>query len=176
MLRSVASIVAALEIAAPSFQPKHEAAVHIRELAAKHEFDPFTMIAIVERESRWNPNAVNKRSGATGLGQVLPTNFRACRSEPEGQSCTAVKRGLLSWRRNLTVVAGYIRAMREHCRRVVGSALAVSWMGIYDGTDSTRGLTCNHRKVRGRWVKQSPTKMALRVLKRRAELERMVRS
>ncbi len=43
-------------------------------IARKHGIDPALMQAIIDRESNWNPMAVNPESGAMGLMQVMPGN------------------------------------------------------------------------------------------------------
>ncbi|MFD1627649.1 phage tail length tape measure family protein [Azospirillum griseum] len=46
------------------------------QAAGKYGLDASLLKAVVTRESSWNPNAVNSRSGATGLGQVMPANWK----------------------------------------------------------------------------------------------------
>jgi hypothetical protein len=46
----------------------------VNESADLFHVPPLLLVAIIEHESRWNPNAVNTKSGACGLGQVLPYN------------------------------------------------------------------------------------------------------
>jgi len=43
---------------------------------AEHE----AVIELVQRESSWNPNAINSSSGATGLYQILPFSKAGCDS------------------------------------------------------------------------------------------------
>ena len=44
----------------------------IREAAGQHGLDPSLLAGVVDFESGGNPGAINKSSGATGLGQVMP--------------------------------------------------------------------------------------------------------
>lgn len=46
---------------------------HIYTLCAEKEIPPELLLALIETESDFDPNAVNERSGATGLGQFLPS-------------------------------------------------------------------------------------------------------
>lgn len=139
MIRTLAAILCALNAQAPTFPHKGEAAPLLRELARRHEFDPFTMVAYVHGESRWQPDAVNPSSGATGLGQILPR-------DAEDQE------RLLEWRYNLTRSAAGFSTWREFCRERVGSPLAVHWLQGIGGWDVPQKTTCGHRWTRRGWV------------------------
>jgi len=72
----LAAMALAIVITAPWMAPK-TSFYYAKEIKyASHAFSipPLLLIAIIEHESRWNPNAVNTKSGACGLGQVLPYN------------------------------------------------------------------------------------------------------
>ena len=43
-------------------------------LAKKYGVNPAVFEGLIQRESSWNPNAVNKESGAMGFGQIMPGN------------------------------------------------------------------------------------------------------
>lgn len=159
MIRSVAAIICALNSSAPAFPHKAEAAPLIRELAAENGHDPFTLIEVVEVESRWSPHAVNPRSGAVGLGQHLPKD-------------DADRVALLDWRYNLRRTSIAFRAWRELCRDVVGTSLAKFWLQGYGGFDAVRKTRCGHRGVRGKWVAAPVPKYVKRVLAGRRELVR----
>ncbi|MFP5515473.1 MAG: phage tail length tape measure family protein, partial [Alphaproteobacteria bacterium] len=47
------------------------------EMAAKYGVDAAIIKGIIQRESSWNASAVNSRSGAAGLMQVMPANWSA---------------------------------------------------------------------------------------------------
>ncbi|WP_376957742.1 phage tail length tape measure family protein [Azospirillum sp. A26] len=47
------------------------------QIAGKYGLDASLFKAVITRESSWNPNAVNPKSGAAGLGQVMPANWKA---------------------------------------------------------------------------------------------------
>lgn len=49
---------------------------YIDAAAARNRLDPDFLRGLFKRESGFNPNAVNPRSGATGLGQVLASTAR----------------------------------------------------------------------------------------------------
>ena len=44
----------------------------VRLNAGRYRLDPSLLSGVVDYESGWNPGAVNRSSGATGLGQVMP--------------------------------------------------------------------------------------------------------
>jgi hypothetical protein len=172
MIRSLAAILAALEFVAPEFEPAREASAHVRALAIQHDLDPFTIVAVVRHESGWQPGAVNPRTGATGLGQILPNNYKPCRENPEGAECTAVKSNLLDWKYNLSETALMLARWRDYCGDKVGSRLAIHWLPGYQGFDLQRRTTCGHRKRRNRWVAVTIPKFTETVLARRRELEK----
>ncbi|WP_451986021.1 phage tail length tape measure family protein [Azospirillum endophyticum] len=47
------------------------------QIAGKYGLDASLFKAVITRESSWNPNVVNPRTGAAGLGQVMPANWKA---------------------------------------------------------------------------------------------------
>lgn len=173
MVRSLAAILAALEFVAPGFEPAREASAHVRALAIQHELDPFTIIAVVRHESGWNPGAINPRSGAMGLGQILPDNYAPCRADPLGAECAAIKAGLLDWKYNLTETAVTLARWRTYCGKKVGSRLAIHWLRGYQGFDLQQRTTCGHRRIKNRWAPtKTIPKFTQTVLARRRELEK----
>jgi soluble lytic murein transglycosylase-like protein len=44
--------------------------------AVRHGVDPVTFMALIEKESAWNPNAKNPKSTAAGLGQLIAGTAR----------------------------------------------------------------------------------------------------
>lgn len=159
MIRSVGAILCALKLFAPGFEPKVEAASHIRLLSSLHAHDPYTLIGLVQLESGWNPSAVNSKSGAAGLGQVMPA------SEDDA-------RALLDWHVNLTRTSSLFASWREYCRDRVGSALFVHWAQGYGGFDLVNKTTCGHRRVGRRWVSAPVPAYVTKVLGKRRELVR----
>ncbi|CAO3428658.1 phage tail length tape measure family protein [Azospirillum argentinense] len=49
----------------------------IQTASAKYGVDANTIKALIQQESTWNPTAVNPRSGAAGLMQIMPANWSA---------------------------------------------------------------------------------------------------
>jgi hypothetical protein len=174
VIRSIAVIVRALELASPGWSeqlpPREEVAAHVRELARAGSFDPFTLIAVVENESRWRPTVIGGL-GEVGLGQIRPENFPECRGAGAGsEACDGVRQALLGWRYNLQVAARLLTTWREYCRRRVGSALAVYWLQGYQGFDASRSASCGHVRERARWRALPIPALTRRILARRAEL------
>jgi len=171
MIRAVSAIVAALEFVAPKFQHKAEASVHLQALAIEHDLDPFTIIAVVRNESGWQSGAINKRTGARGLGQIMPTNYRKCVDAPDGPECERIKADLLGWKHNLSETARTMATWRRYCNRRVGSELAIHWLPGYQGLDMRRGAICGHRKRSRNWVPLAAVpKLTEKVLAKRREL------
>lgn len=160
MIRSISEIAQAILLAWSGFDPglAGDAAAHLRNLAAERRFDPLTAVAIVENESRGVTSAIGP-AGEVGLGQIKPRDADHAAA-------------LLDWRTNLTATAGAFVAWREFCRKRVGTARAAHWLSGYQGYDFTRGTTCGHKLVRGRWVAQPIRSLTRKVLTRRAELAR----
>lgn len=163
MIRSVAVILAALNAAAPSFPHREAAAVYVQRLADDGDFDPLTLVAYVESESRWDVDAVGRQRGELylGLGQLRLRNYEACRDDLEATPCLVVVTALLNWRFNLDQTAQAFIWARGRCKELVGSGAFVGWMQVVKGYDKTRGTTCGRRRVGGRWVKAPvPEKVA----------------
>ncbi len=137
MIRALSALLCSLNLAAPSFPHKLEAAHELNRVAARNNVDPFTIVELVRLESRWLTYVVNPKSGAVGLGQHLPRDA----SDAEA---------LLDWRYNLQRTGAAMAAWREYCREKVGSALAKFWLRGYGGFP--HGANCGHALKRGRWV------------------------
>jgi hypothetical protein len=174
VIRPIAAILAALHIAAPSFEPKRAAAEFVQGVAIDHDFDPLTQVALVEHEARWNPHAVNRKSGTIGLGQIQPRNFAGCREDWESNQCQAYRESLEDWRSNLLITGALFARWREFCRTEVGSARAVHWLSGYGGYDARNGTRCGHRRVGKRWVPAKVPAGVRWILARRADLARRV--
>jgi hypothetical protein len=171
--RPLAAILAALEFLAPKFEHAAEASARVRALAVEHDMDPFTILAVVSHESGWRPDAKNPRTGALGLGQIMPSNYRECRTEPNGAECAAIRENLLDWQYNLTETARTLSRWREYCGDKVKSRLAIHWLPGYQGLDVKRRATCGHRKQRGGWVPlKSVPVLTSKILARRRDLEK----
>ena len=111
MSRTLAAIQLALQLVAPHFQPRAQAAVELRYLGEEFSIDPFTMIAVGERESGWDSRVVGKL-GEVGIGQVMPSNFPSCRDDPNGDVCTGLRQYLHEWQFNLGMAMGLMSIQR----------------------------------------------------------------
>jgi hypothetical protein len=172
VIRAISAIVAALEFVAPKFRHTAEASAHLQALAIKHDLDPFTIIAVVRNESAWQSGAINRRTGARGLGQIMPSNYRQCRDAPESPECERIKADLLGWKYNLSETARTMATWRAYCNQKVGSELAIHWLPGYQGLDMRRGAICGHQKRRTSWEPLAAVpKLTQRVLSNRRELE-----
>ncbi len=179
MIRALVVILHALTIAAPGFAPKREAALHVQRLAERLEFDPLTLVALVEHESRWNPRAFNPDTWAVGLGQVLLEHFPECvPAEPfspmDLEPCSRIRARLEDWRYNLTWTAVAFRGWRAYCLYHVGTGEARYYLQGYQGFDAKRHATCGHVRTRSGWRALPIPKLTRRVLARRSEFERQV--
>lgn len=54
---------------------KDELVQYARQVAQKYGIDPGIFVAQIEQESGFNPNAKNKNSGASGIGQLMPQYY-----------------------------------------------------------------------------------------------------
>lgn len=169
MIRSLVAIGAAMQLVAPQFQPRDAAVMELRCLGFKHDLDPYTIVAVVERESQWDAGARGKK-GEVGLGQLMPTNYMDCADgDLFAVPCRRKVELLLDWRENLKATAALMAATRTYCQVAVRSSLAVHWLQEYQGYAGT----CGHRKdARGRWVALPIPGGTMRVLERRRELAR----
>ncbi len=155
MIRPVAAILAALNVAAPSFPDKEAAAPYVQRLADDGDFDPLTLIEYVDSESGWDVDAVGRQRGELyiGLGQLRLRNYEACRDGLDAQACVDIASLLTNWRFNLEQTAQAFVWARERCKDVVGSGAFVGWMATVKGYDKANGTTCGRRRVGNRWVK-----------------------
>jgi hypothetical protein len=160
VIRSAAAIAAAIEFAAPGMSPATALAYArvVRPEAIEHRYDPFTMVAYVRRESRWNPRVVGGLDGqCIGLGGICLHKYRECtETRFTGEVCLAHKARLLDGAHNLRVASSMVTAHREFCRNHTGRrALFARWLSSLQGYNNSRGrrgVWCNMRKDRrGRW-------------------------
>lgn len=93
------------------------------QAAGKYGLDASLFKAVITRESSWNPNAVNARTGAAGLGQVMPANWKAYGvSDPSNPA------------QNLDAAA---KILREHLDRAGGDVSRA--LATYSGHVKTSG-------------------------------------
>jgi Transglycosylase SLT domain len=169
VIRSLATILAALNVAAPGLPNKPAVADTLQEFGEKYHYDPLTMVAVVENESRWQTGAISS-DGSYGLAQIRAVNFEDCRADPDGIDCTWWKTALLGWRMNLMIASGYFAASREHCKKTVGTGLATYWLQAFQGFDDTRKTTCGHVRRGKRWAALPVPELTRKILARRKEL------
>ena len=100
--------------------------------AARSEVDPLLVVALVDHESRWTPGATNPKSGALGLGQILP-QFRPACASPKSPACAEEKKKLLGAAYNLRAVFTAIDAWKVECRARTGTAQEDQWLRMYAG-------------------------------------------
>jgi len=168
LIRSLASIIAALHLVAPSFGPKMPAALLVHRLADDGDFDPFTLLAHVEHETRWQTDAIGTYDGIeyVGAGQQRLLNYPACQADLASLECEKVRASLLDWRFNLTETARSFVIWRAYCKDHGFTGEAKWWIQGLTGWDAKRHTTCGHRGRKALPVPEPVTKL----LKRRAEL------
>jgi len=153
--------------------------------AKRHDFDPFTAVAIAHSESRWRPGAISPDGEDYGLGQIRARFQLGCRDDADpvshpDEDCRAAKARLLSPAYNLAMMGSAITAWRELCRdkkRGTGRpALFHRWLAGYGGMHRPKaGIRCGQKKVRGRW-KDLPLRPRLRaIIEHRKQLIRDLR-
>jgi hypothetical protein len=177
MVRSIAIIIAALQLAAPNMgKPTAKSyAELIQKEARERRFDPFTLIAMVYYESHWNPTLVN-HIGCVGLGQVCPQfiwPYCADGKHYDKFRCEQKKAELQNGHYNLQLIASSITANRKFCRKKVGIANWRHWLPSHGGyNSSSKGIWCGRKLVKGRWRNVPIPKSITRVMKYRRQLIR----
>lgn len=179
MIRSIATIAAAIALCAPSMPEKARVgyAKVLRAEAKKHSFDPLTGVAIIWHESSWRAGAVSPDGEDHGLGQIRARYIGACKQDADpvhapSEGCRSVKASLLSGAYNIRLMANQITRWRKLCRKKTGrSALFHRWLQGYGGySKPTRGIWCGQRKVKGRWKDLSKPKAVQDIIRCRRRL------
>jgi hypothetical protein len=85
-------------------------APHVQEAARTHLLHPVTLVATISNESHCDAAAVNPRSGAMGLGQIMP-----------GLSADQPGRYLLDPRDNLYLTARHLAKLLMLCGSLAGA-------------------------------------------------------
>ncbi len=140
MFRPLLLIVAAIRLSRPEM-PEEEAIKYARVLqteAAEREFDPFTGVAMIHFESRWQPRAVSPSGEDFGLGQIRARYVGACQKDSDpvhhpSVACKKVKQSLLDPEENIAMVAELITHHRKVCKKKTGSARFAQWLASYQG-------------------------------------------
>lgn len=130
--------------------------------STEHNVDPFTMVSIINHESKFNSQAVGGMDGqCIGFGQTCLHRYEECTSTDfEGAACQERKAKLLNWRFSLSQIAADISAWRAYCRKTTGQpALFYRWLSGYAGSTTVKGkkgrptrTVCGmSRDKKGRW-------------------------
>ena len=178
MLRSVLFIKTAILISNPTVSSGLATtyAKVLQEQAVKRHFDPITVVAIVENESKWHSRLVGGLNGqCVGLGQHCLHVHKYCRdTDYKGAQCQARKAHLLNGPNNLVATAVAITAWRKYCSRLTKrSALFHRWLYGYQGhTMNDRSIQCGMRKTKKGWRDVRRPGLVRRVMRRRLELIR----
>jgi hypothetical protein len=154
VLRTLQAIVAAIQLAAPGV-PDPDAfrfARALREQAQVHDFDPFTAVAVIHSESRFNPLAISPDGEDYGLGQIRARYIGACKQADSPvdyptDGCIAQKQRLLDPEENIRILAEMISRHRDLCQRKVRSVKFQHWLASYQGRNDPQ---------QRRWCKPAP--------------------
>ena len=168
VLRSIPLIVAAIEMTRPGVS-KEEAtryATTLQEVAREHDFDPFSVVAIVHYESAWLPHVVSRNGRYFGLGQIAARYIGACRGDADpihnpSDGCKQVKVMLVDGEANLRQMGEIITRSRKLCKKKTGTAWFHQWLAAYQGR--------NYPKKK-KWCQ--PGKQTWRVIEYRKKLIR----
>lgn len=176
MVREILVIALAIQSANPGLSDatRRSYAKTVQQVCRQHDCDPFTIVAMVEYESRWRAHTIGKHGSEeyVGLGQIRLKNSKACQ-DLASPACNRRRQALLNGHHNLKAMGAHITAARKYCKRRTGRrALFARWLAVYQGIDAARGTTCNQRRIKGRWVDQPQHRLTRRVIRRRAEFVR----
>ena len=145
MLRTLQAIVAAIQLCAPGVSDPDAVrfAKALREQAQVHDFDPFTAVAMIHSESRFNPLAISPDGEDYGLAQVRARHVGACKKDKNPRrnpsvACRAVKERLLEPEESIRVMAELITSHRKLCRKMAGNSNMVSWLASYQGRNNAK--------------------------------------
>ena len=140
MVRTLQAIVAAIQLSAPGVSDPDALrfAAALREQAKLHDFDPFTAVAVIHSESRFNYLAISPDGEDYGLGQIRARFIGACRSaespvDHPSDECLSQKERLLVPEENIRIMAELITRHRQLCLRKVRSNKLPCWLASYQG-------------------------------------------
>ncbi|MFI5245304.1 MAG: hypothetical protein ACHQQR_08785, partial [Gemmatimonadales bacterium] len=125
-----ALILAAILACRPAI-PLPEARAYAAIVATAH-VDPILIVALVDRETGWQPRAWSSDGRYIGLGQIA-WRFRCGRGRAtvHRSTCAAERRRLLDGRYNLRAVLEIVDEWRATCRRMTGTE--DGWITGYEG-------------------------------------------
>jgi hypothetical protein len=154
VLRTLQAIVAAIQLSAPGVSGSDAVrfAKALREQAQIHDFDPFTAVAMIHSESRFNALAISPDGEDYGLGQIRARFIGGCKGtespvEHPTDECLRQKEQLLVPEENIRILAELISRHRDLCQRKVRSNKFAHWLASYQGR--------NHARLK-RWCKPAP--------------------
>lgn len=120
----------------------------------KTDTDPLLIVAMVDHESRWQAGAVNPKSGALGLGQILSQFRPACVGNKGSAACVAEKKKLLDGTYNLKTALSIVETWKTVCKTKLGTtAMEDQWLRMYAG-ESPKGSVCGRKPTgtgTGKW-------------------------
>lgn len=145
MLRTLQAIVAAIQLSAPGVSEPDalRIATALREQAKVHDFDPFTAVAVIHSESRFNYLAISPDGEDYGLGQIRARFIGACKSaespvDHPSDECLSQKERLLVPEENIRVLAELITRHRQLCQRKARSNKFPNWLASYQGRNDVK--------------------------------------
>ncbi len=154
MLRPVWIIAAAILLSRPNVAPEDATrwAEVLQREAEEHDFDPFTGVAIIAKESGWHPEVVSQNQEDYGLAQIRARYVGACKNDRDpldkpSPACREEKRQLLDPEQNIVKMAELITRNRNFCRQKTGTAKFWQWLASYQGRNyPKRNLWCQAGK------------------------------
>jgi hypothetical protein len=154
VFRTLQAIVAAIQLSAPGVSEPDALrfAKALREQAQMHDFDPFTAVAMIHSESRFNPLAISPDGEDYGLGQIRARFIGPCRQAESPvdyptDECIEQKQRLLIPEENIRILGEMIGRHRDLCQRKVRSTKFQPWLASYQGRNVARLK---------RWCKPAP--------------------
>lgn len=175
MMKPLVAVLTAILFCRPTM-PQTTATVYAKivvERSAKLGIDPLFVVAVVDRESRWQEWAINPKSGARGLGQVLPEYRPQCvGSASKSAACTEEKKKLLDGVYNLGVVVDAFGNWTTFCKKKTGHWSEESILQAYQGLNVPKAnVWCGATVVDGKWTQTTKLPAITRaVMQRRRAL------
>jgi hypothetical protein len=140
VIRPVWIIVAAIVLSRPDVAKEDATqwAEVLQREAEAHDFDPFTGVAMIAKESGWHPDAISHSHEDYGLGQIRARYIGACKRDRDpvhnpSPACRKVHEQLLDAEHNIEQMAELITRNRDFCRKKTGSAKFWQWLASYQG-------------------------------------------
>jgi hypothetical protein len=145
VFRPVWIIAAAILLSRPDVEQEDATrwAEALQREAKAHQFDPFTGVAIIAKESGWHPDVISNSGEDYGLGQIRARYIGACKNDRDpvhnpSPACREVRSKLLDPEHNIETMADLITQNRDFCRKKTGSAKFWQWLASYQGRNYPR--------------------------------------